>query len=205
MDFGLIFKSFFALILAYVIGSISLGYFLAKAKGIDLRKAGPIKNIGTSNVRHVLGLPYAIATALWDISKGIISVLIGIFLGLPIFFLALIGLFAIIGHCFPFYLDFKGGRGAATAYGLIIFGLIAIIINQELVKVYLPLLLIALVSFLLLFITKAKNLTAIIAALLVFFFFSPRVSTTYIWILNIGFFWLALLGIIAIKEKGWKA
>lgn len=197
-----IFKIFLALLFSYIIGSISLGYIFGKIKGIDLRKKGPNKNIGTSNVKYVLGLKYAIPTAIWDIVKGIIAVIIGISLNLSIFFICLCGIFAILGHCFPFYLNFKGGKGAATAYGLIIFGLVSIIISNF-PKIYIYLIIWALLSLSFLFFTKAKNLTAIIATLFLILFF-PK-DNSNIWILFTGFIWLSLLAIIAIKEKGWRA
>ncbi|MEM4647704.1 MAG: glycerol-3-phosphate acyltransferase [Candidatus Pacearchaeota archaeon] len=202
MEIFLIAKYFLILLLAYILGSLSLGFFLAKIKGIDLRKEGPIKNIGTSNVRHVLGLKYAIPTALWDFSKGIIAVIIAITFNLPIILVCLSGLFAIIGHCFPFYLKFKGGRGAATAIGLIFFGFISIILTSF-NKVILPIIIISLLSLGFFIFTKGKNLTAIFSTILAILFF-PKISSNIL-ILYTGLLWLSLLGIIAIKGKGLRA
>jgi len=196
-------KILLSLVIAYVIGSLSLGYFLGKLKGTDLRKAGPIKNIGASNVRHVLGFKYSIISGIFDAAKGILAIVIAILLRVPFYIYPFNGLLAIIGHCFPFYLNFKGGRGAATAIGLIIFGFTLLILNSKNFS-FLFLFLFAFLSLLFLFLTKAKNLTAIFSTLLFFLLIFPK-ANDFKWIISIGFLWLSLLGIIAIKEKGIKA
>jgi len=196
-------KIFLSLVLAYILGSLSLGYFFGKLKGIDLRKVGPIKNIGASNVRHVLGWPYAILTGAFDAAKGMIALVIAMLLNVPFFVLPFNGLLAIIGHCFPFYLNFKGGRGAATAMGLIIFGFFLIIFTQNFS--FLFLFIFAFLSLFFLFLTKAKNLTAIFSTILFFILIFPQTQNNFKWIVGVGFLWLSLLGIIAIKEKGIRA
>jgi glycerol-3-phosphate acyltransferase PlsY len=196
-------KILLSLVLSYIIGSLSLGYFLGKLKGIDLRKCGPIKNIGASNVRHVLGFKYAIISGIFDAAKGIIAIVVGIFLNVPFFIYPFNGLLAILGHCFPFYLNFKGGRGAATALGLVIFGFALLLISKSFSL--LALFIFALFSLTFLFLTRAKNLTAIFSTLLFFILIFPQAKNDWRWIIAIGFLWLSVLGIIAIKEKGIKA
>jgi glycerol-3-phosphate acyltransferase PlsY len=115
------FLYFIALLLGYLLGSFLPSYFLArKFKGIDIRKEGT-KNAGTVNTYHVLGLFPAVVTAIFDVSKGIIS----LYLGKLITGSSLGGYLAaaasVGGHVFPFYLSFRGGQGVATATGLLIY------------------------------------------------------------------------------------
>lgn len=111
------------LLLAYLIGSIPFGFLLGKAKGIDIRQHGS-KNIGATNVGRVLGRKYAIITYIFDTIKGAIIVLLFRFEIIPNEYMLLhpliYGLFAAIGHTFPIYLSFKGGKAVATSGGAIL-------------------------------------------------------------------------------------
>jgi len=108
-----------SLVIGYILGSLNPGYLIGRMKGIDIRKVGT-KNPGTSNVWHTLGKKYGIMTAAYDIFKSLISCLIAIYvLGLNYYLSQFSGLVAIIGHCFPFYLKFRGGKGVATAIGML--------------------------------------------------------------------------------------
>lgn len=108
---------FFLLVLAYLLGSIPFGLILGKIKGIDIREYGS-GNIGTSNVARILGKKAAILTLLGDGLKGLVPVLLGrVFLGNAAWMLAAIGLVAVIGHNWPIWLKFKGGKGVTTTYG----------------------------------------------------------------------------------------
>ncbi|MFX1386909.1 MAG: glycerol-3-phosphate acyltransferase, partial [Promethearchaeota archaeon] len=98
-------------------------FLFGKLKGIDVREEGT-KNPGTSNAFKVLGLPYAIPTALYDTLKGLLAMLIAFSLGVNFIFWQIAGLMAIVGHVFPFYLKFRGGQGNATATGLLLFYLV---------------------------------------------------------------------------------
>jgi|SRR3989339_1339073 len=112
-----------ALALAYLIGSFSPGFFLGWIlKRIDIRKRGN-RNTGASNVYNVLGFDAALLTLVLDISKGVAAMIIAINLGLgePLVYLA--GLFAVIGHIWPFYLGFRGGKGVAASLGVIVMSL----------------------------------------------------------------------------------
>lgn len=109
------------LLIAYLLGSINPAYFLGRyLKGIDIRKYGD-ENAGTTNVKHVLGIGPAVITGIFDTSKGLLSMAVAHLLGVNLFFVYLAGLVSIVGHVFPFYLKFKGGKGAATAVGLLLF------------------------------------------------------------------------------------
>ena len=107
------------LLAAYLVGAIPTGVILTRlAGGEDIRKTGS-GNIGATNVYRTAGRKLGIITLLGDCLKGAIPMLIAI----PLFHpptggLALVGLAAFIGHCYPVYLGFKGGKGVATALGV---------------------------------------------------------------------------------------
>ena len=108
-----------SLILGYLIGTINPGYIIGRIKGIDIREVGT-KNPGTSNLWHTLGKKYGILTAAYDIFKSLIACIISIYiLGLNYYLAQFSGIIAIIGHRFPFYLKFRGGKGVATAIGML--------------------------------------------------------------------------------------
>lgn len=121
-----------AIILAYLIGSVPFGLLLPKMFGYgDIRKIGS-GNIGATNVLRTGNKKLAFATLVLDGGKGAFAIYI--LCGLPEkmteqFFLSidahtvmalLIGLFAIIGHCYPVWLKFKGGKGVATTLGVLL-------------------------------------------------------------------------------------
>ncbi len=116
---------FIALILTvlmgYLLGSISFSYIIAKKiKKVDIRKHGS-GNAGATNTLRVLGVGPAVSVLALDILKGIVAVWIGVFLapdqtGL---FPALAGFAAIIGHNWPVYYGFRGGKGVATTVGVL--------------------------------------------------------------------------------------
>ena len=102
-------------IFAYLIGSISPSILLAKAKGIDIKKEGS-GNAGTTNALRVLGKKAAIITLTCDMLKGVTATLLGGLVGVA----PLCAIFAFIGHIWPVYYGFKGGKGAATAVGCVL-------------------------------------------------------------------------------------
>ncbi|WP_100488115.1 glycerol-3-phosphate 1-O-acyltransferase PlsY [Sporolactobacillus pectinivorans] len=116
-------------ILSYLIGSISFSYLITKKiKKIDIRKIGS-GNAGATNTMRVLGTGPAIGVLLLDVMKGIVCVLMARAFGLPEWATVVSGLFAILGHDFPVYFGFKGGKGVATTIGVffMIFPLYALI------------------------------------------------------------------------------
>lgn len=127
MDGFEILMGILSIIIGYLLGAILPAYLFGKLKGIDIREEGT-KNAGTANAFRVLGLPYAIPTALYDALKGLLAIFIAGSLGAPFIFMQISGLFAIVGHVFPFYLRFRGGEGNATATGLLIFYIVNYII-----------------------------------------------------------------------------
>jgi len=109
--------NFLLIIFAYLLGSIPTGVILARAFGeVDLRKHGS-GNIGAANVYRTVGKKIGIITLLGDILKGLIPVLLArsvldSFLGV-----GFVALAVFLGHLYPLYLKFKGGKGIATALG----------------------------------------------------------------------------------------
>jgi len=116
---------------AYLVGSIPFGLLVGLARGVDVRKAGS-GNIGATNVGRVLGTGYGLAVFALDLLKGFLPVLAaGRWLGgIPATIATLsastcliwIGVAAacILGHIFPVYLKFKGGKGVATSLGVLL-------------------------------------------------------------------------------------
>ncbi len=107
------------IVLAYLIGSIPVGVILGKMKGIDPRKTGS-GNIGATNVMRAGGKALGIITLLGDAAKGFIPVILARVLGFDVLIIAIVGLAAFLGHIFPVFLRFKGGKGVATALGVYI-------------------------------------------------------------------------------------
>ena len=107
-----------ALLLSYLLGSIPFGVILAKfLGGADVRKAGS-GNIGATNVARVAGPAAGVLTLLLDAAKGWFAVwLAARFMHGETGFLVAAGFFALLGHCFPLWLRFRGGKGVATAAG----------------------------------------------------------------------------------------
>lgn len=113
-------------IIAYFIGSINFSViFSRKMAGFDVRDKGS-KNAGTTNMLRTVGKKAALITLICDILKGVISVFIAFILGLIIgetnkaLLVQIAGIFVIIGHTFPIFFEFRGGKGVATALGVLI-------------------------------------------------------------------------------------
>ncbi len=109
------------MVAAYLIGAIPTGVILTRLVGSeDIRNAGS-GNIGATNVYRVAGRKLGIITLVGDCLKGVIPVLLAQQLfSLSEMGIALIALSAFSGHCYPIYLGFKGGKGVATALGIIL-------------------------------------------------------------------------------------
>ena len=107
------------LLAAYILGSIPFGVIFARILGrADVRKSGS-GNIGATNVARVAGPLAGILTLIFDIGKGAAAVLLTARLAHEsAAWMMLAGLAALVGHCFPVWLKFKGGKGVATALGI---------------------------------------------------------------------------------------
>jgi glycerol-3-phosphate acyltransferase PlsY len=107
-------------IAAYLFGAIPFGLLVAKSRGVDIRAQGS-GNIGATNVFRVLGKGWGIFTFVLDALKGFIpSFLFPRLAGLDPDWGVLFGIVAILGHSFPVYLKFKGGKGVATSAGMLL-------------------------------------------------------------------------------------
>lgn len=109
------------IIASYFIGAIPTGVVIAKIfSGRDIRREGS-GNIGATNVARVLGKKLGVLTLAGDLLKGFFPVWIGfkLFSSLPV--ACLMGLTAFLGHLFPIYLGFMGGKGVATALGVFLY------------------------------------------------------------------------------------
>lgn len=111
------------IIISYFIGSLPTGYLAAKfVKGIDIRTIGS-GSIGATNVRRLLGQGWAVFVALVDMLKGAFALLLAAHAGTASSpeLLALSAFAVVIGHNYPVWLKFKGGKGVATTYGTMFF------------------------------------------------------------------------------------
>ena len=112
---NLIFLYFFTIVISYLFGSFPSGYILSKYfNKIDITKQGS-GNIGATNVLRSGSKTLAILTLLIDALKGAIPVILFSFNG---YLMAIAGLFSFLGHNFPVWLKFKGGKGIATYLGI---------------------------------------------------------------------------------------
>lgn len=116
-------------LLSYLMGSVPAGYIAGRFAGIDIRRVGS-GNIGATNVLRVLGKPYGYAVFLFDFCKGVGAVRVSILIinaahpgnqeselvGI------MAGVLCVLGHTYPVWLGFKGGKGVATSVG-VLFGL----------------------------------------------------------------------------------
>lgn len=105
---------------SYLTGAIPFGLFFGRAMGgVDVRTVGS-GNIGATNVLRGAGKTAALLTLLADALKGLIPVLLAAWLFSDDTITALSGIAAIVGHNFPVYLRFKGGKGVATSFGVVL-------------------------------------------------------------------------------------
>jgi glycerol-3-phosphate acyltransferase PlsY len=112
------------LLLGYFLGSIPFGLLISRAKGVDIRNLGS-GNIGATNVFRMVGKPWGLLCFLLDFLKGAGASLLPLLMGTcpvqpesphtPL----LLGAMAILGHNFPLWLKFKGGKGIATSAGVL--------------------------------------------------------------------------------------
>jgi acyl phosphate:glycerol-3-phosphate acyltransferase len=116
-------NSFF-LVASYLAGAVPFGLLISKAAGVDVRREGS-RNIGATNVTRVLGKKLGLLTLLCDVAKGYLPMRLA-YLYLPEGetrqqIISLCGVMAVVGHMFPVFLMFKGGKGVATGLGVFLF------------------------------------------------------------------------------------
>lgn len=112
--------------IGYLCGNFSPGLIFSKLKNTDIRSEGS-GNIGTTNVTRTLGKKLGALTLVIDVAKALVPALImflvlrGIGVNEPWFYATYVGFGAVIGHIFPVFLGFKGGKGIATTLGFMLF------------------------------------------------------------------------------------
>ena len=107
----------FAAVLGYLFGSIPFALLLTRPLGIDLRTAGS-RNVGAANVLRTAGVAPAVAVMLLDTLKGALAVLIARLMTGNLIVVTTAGLAAIVGHVYPAWLHFRGGKGVAASAGV---------------------------------------------------------------------------------------
>lgn len=115
---------FFCILFAYLLGAVPFGVLLSRGSGIDIRNQGS-GNIGATNVTRLLGMKMGLVTLLCDVAKGFVPICCtALVLGQEPqrgLIMALVGAATVLGHMFPVYLRFRGGKGVATALGLFLY------------------------------------------------------------------------------------
>ena len=107
------------IVLAYILGSVPSGYVLGKLAGVDVRNIGS-GNIGATNVARAIGKWQGAVTLVADAAKGFLPVLIATQLAFDPYAIAGTAMAAFLGHLFPLFLKFQGGKGVATAAGALL-------------------------------------------------------------------------------------
>lgn len=106
-----------AIIIGYLAGSVPFAFLLARRAGIDVRAAGS-RNVGAANVMRTTGTGRAIAVMALDVAKGAAAVIIALGTSGGLALPALTGTAAVVGHIYPVWLRFHGGKGVAVAAGV---------------------------------------------------------------------------------------
>jgi glycerol-3-phosphate acyltransferase PlsY len=110
-----------AFVAAYLIGSFPTAYLVGRfGKGIDIRDVGS-HNLGAMNVFYKIGFAEGMIVLLTDIGKGALGVAVAEWLGTDLWVQMVAGAFVIIGHGFPVFLKFRGGKGGASCIGILMY------------------------------------------------------------------------------------
>jgi glycerol-3-phosphate acyltransferase PlsY len=107
------------LVFAYILGSVPSGYLLGKLRGVDVRAVGS-GNVGATNVARAVGKSQGVITLIADAAKGYLPVLAALHLGQDSLTIALTASAAFLGHLYPLFLKFQGGKGVATGFGALL-------------------------------------------------------------------------------------
>jgi glycerol-3-phosphate acyltransferase PlsY len=112
--------SWIVVVSGYLLGSIPTAYILGRLlKGKDIRQMGD-GNMGARNAYHELGVRAGIAVFFIDAAKGALAVIIALVAGLPQVFVLITGAAVVIGHNWPVFVGFRGGRGESTTIGVLL-------------------------------------------------------------------------------------
>jgi len=105
------------LLFAYLLGSVPIGFLMGFISGVDVRQEGS-GNVGATNVARVVGKGRGVLTLLGDAAKGYTPVFLSLQLEFDFWVSAATAFVAFLGHLYPVFLKFKGGKGVATALGV---------------------------------------------------------------------------------------
>ena len=105
-------------IVAYLIGSIPFGFLVARLRGINIREVGS-GNIGATNIARNLGWKLGAVVGVLDFFKSFVPALIANLLFVESGYVLLVSIMPIVGHIFPIWLNFRGGKGVASIFGLL--------------------------------------------------------------------------------------
>jgi glycerol-3-phosphate acyltransferase PlsY len=108
-----------SIIIAYLLGSIPFAYIIGRLRGLDVRQVGD-RNVGTFNVFRHAGMSAGIATLVADVGKGALAIVVAKLLSVPELVVFSTGVAAVIGHNWPVFLRFRGGRGLAVVIGALL-------------------------------------------------------------------------------------
>lgn len=111
--------SVLSIVIGYLLGSIPFAYIIGKWRGLDVRKIGD-KNVGTFNVFRHGGMAAGLATLVADVGKGALAIVVAKLLSVNELVVFGAGLAAVIGHNWPVFLHFRGGRGLAVVIGALL-------------------------------------------------------------------------------------
>ena len=114
---------FLLVVAAYLLGSVSAAIVTCRVMGLPDPRTRGSGNPGATNVLRQGGKKAALITLMGDMLKGLLPVLLARALGAPIEVLALVGLAAFLGHLFPIFFGFRGGKGVATLVGVLLVSL----------------------------------------------------------------------------------
>lgn len=104
---------------SYILGSLPISYLIAKSKGVELRKEGT-QQVGAGNLWRMTSRKYGLMSGIFDFVKGMIMMWVAHLLDFNAGQQIIIGLGAVVGHNWPVFLGFHGGRGAATSLGIVV-------------------------------------------------------------------------------------
>ena len=104
---------------AYLVGSVPFGYLIGRARGVDVRTDGS-KNIGATNVYRTVGKGWGLLAFLCDFLKGLLPTLAALRWGGDADLPVCVGLACVVGHTLTVFMRFRGGKGVATAFGMMI-------------------------------------------------------------------------------------
>lgn len=149
------------LIAAYLLGSLNSAILICKLMKLPDPRLDGSGNPGATNVLRVAGKLPGILVLVGDVLKGLIPVLLAKVVGVSGFMLALVALAAVIGHIFPIFFEFKGGKGAATAFG----GFLALSLWVSIIVIFIW----AVITFTARYISLATLIATTLGAILILF------------------------------------